>query len=396
MSTSATPEDHVAATSTVGSIQTSDLLDALQSLGADRAALCRRAGLRPGDLADPDARIPSSRVLQLFHEAARRLRDPHVGLHAGARVQTRGALFYLILSSAHLGEGLRRCARYARVALDTQDVLVGLGGDTVSLTVDPGDPTLAASRHLCDYIMGAVLGTLRRAVPHFRPNELDLVHDRFGAPGEAERLFGCPVRFGRRRNALRFPAAALRSVPAAANTVVAQQLEKYAASVLSRLDSGGLEDRVDSLVRRMLVEGLRPDRSQVAHRLHMSARTLHRRLRDAGTSFNEVRDRVRVETARALLADTSLKVEAVGQSVGYSQAAAFSKAFRRWVGDSPARYRERCAGKTRAALAPAHDPGARPRGRPGFAGHGGSRRRRNRPSRRLRHRPARAGSASSS
>jgi AraC-like DNA-binding protein len=71
----------------------------------------------------------------------------------------------------------------------------------------------------------------------------------------------------------------------------------------------------------------------------MSERTLQRRLREEGTSFKAVRDRVREETSRALLSNASLKVEAVGRSVGFSEGSAFSKAFTRWAGRSPARFR---------------------------------------------------------
>src|SRR5262245_64956931 len=106
--------------STVGSIHVSDLLDALKALGADATALGASVGLTRKSLRDPEARIPSDRLLALFERAGRRLRDPLVGLHAGERVRTRGPLFYLLLSSSRLDEGLRSLARFARVALDTQ------------------------------------------------------------------------------------------------------------------------------------------------------------------------------------------------------------------------------------------------------------------------------------
>src|SRR6185503_2327769 len=79
----------------------------------------------------------------------------------------------------------------------------------------------------------------------------------------------------------------------------------------------------------------------VARHLNMSARTLKRRLRLEGTTFKVVRDRVRSETAEALLSNQSLKIGAVAQSVGFVETASFTRAFSRWSGSSPARYRER-------------------------------------------------------
>ena len=325
--------------STVGSIQATVLLDALAALGADVKALRAGAGIGEKDLKDPEARIPSARFLKLLERAAWQLRDPLVGLHAGASAQVRGPLFYLLLSSASLGEGLRKFARFARVTLDTGEFRIGRGDGVVSLTVEPGDPAIAQSRHASDYIMGAVLGGLRRAVPGFRPLGVDLIHDRSASRDEAERTFGCPVRFGAPRNVLRFPDAALRSAPGAANPAVAEQVVRYTESLMSRLASDTVADHAAAAVRRLLVEGRRPDRPMVARRLHMSERTLQRRLEEEGTSFKAVRDRVREETARALLSNASLKVEAVGRSVGFAEGSAFSKAFTRWAGRSPARFR---------------------------------------------------------
>jgi len=91
--------DQVSQGSTVGSIQATDLLEALRALGADSTALCARVGLTEDTLRDPAARVPSSLLLALLERAGRQLRDPLIGLHAGARIQSRGPLFYLLLSA---------------------------------------------------------------------------------------------------------------------------------------------------------------------------------------------------------------------------------------------------------------------------------------------------------
>jgi AraC-like DNA-binding protein len=333
-------EDRMPRSSTVGSIHVSDLLDALRSLGADADALRAGVGLTGALLANPDARIPSSILLTLFERAARRLRDPLVGLHAGERVHTRGPLFYLLLSSPRFDEGLRTLARFARVALDTQEIRVTIGADIVNLTIDPGDPAIGGSHHAVDYMMGAILGSIRRAVPGIRPIGVDLTHAPVGGQHEAERAFGCQVRFARRHNTLRFPVSALRSAPAAANRAIAEQIRKYAAALLARVVSDRVEDLAADVIRTLLVDGIRPDRLIVARRLNMSERTLKRRLGQEKTTFKLVRDRVRAETAEALLSNQSLKIGAVAQCVGFAETASFTRAFSRWSGFSPARYRE--------------------------------------------------------
>jgi AraC-like DNA-binding protein len=334
--------------STVGSIHVTDLLDALKALGADPAALSASVGLTERSLRDPDARVPSSRLLGLFERAERRLRDPSIGLHAGERVRTRGPLFYLLLSSPRFSEGLRSVARFARVALDTQQFRIAISGEVVSLTVEPGDPAIEKSHHAVDYLMGAILGSIRRAVPGIRPIGVDLTHRQVGTQEEAERAFGCPVRFGCRRNVLRFPASALGGAPAASNAAVAEQINKYAVALLARITSNRVQDLTADVIRTLLVDGIRPDRFLVARRLNMSERTLKRRLEQEATTFKAVRDRVRSETAEALLSNRSLKIGAVAQSVGFAETASFTRAFSRWSGSSPARYRERLRARSGA------------------------------------------------
>ena len=331
--------------STIGCINASDLLEALQRLGADRRRLLAAAGLAPSDLENPDGRVPSSRMLGLFQEAARRLQDPLVGLHAAERVYTRGPLFYLLLSTPRFGEALQLLERFARVSLDTQRIGIAVEGEEVSLTIDPGDPAVRASYHAVDYIVGAILGSVRRAVSGLRPTGVDLAHRLVGERAEWERAFGCPVRFDARRNVLRFPAAALERAPVAANRAIAEQIKRYNAALLARVASDRVGDRTADVVRMLLLDGLRADRGLVARRLGMSERTLKRRLREERTTFKALRDGVRVETARALLMNRDLKVEAVARSVGFNGTPAFSKAFLRWSGCSPARYRERLARK---------------------------------------------------
>jgi AraC-like DNA-binding protein len=341
--------------STVGCINASDLVDALHALGADRRRLLAAAGLAAADLEDPDGRLPSSRLLALLREAAKRLGDPLVGLHAAEKVRTRGPLFYLLLSTPRFGEALHLLERFARVSLDTQRIEMSVSEGEVSLSIDPGDPSVRADHQAVDYIVGAILGSVRRAVPGFKPSGVELAHRLVGERGEWERALGCPVRFEARRSVLRFPAAALERAPVAANRAVAAQIKRYNAALLARVTSEKIGDRTADVVRMLLLDGLRVDRTLVARRLGMSERTLKRRLNQEGTTFKTLRDGVRVETAQALLMNRELKVEAVARSIGFNGTAAFSKAFVRWSGCSPVRYRDRLT--HRGAVRRARPPG---------------------------------------
>lgn len=329
--------------STAGRTQVVDLLEALRGLGADAAGLARSAGIATEPLEDSDTRVPGACLVRLFELAAEALDDPLVGLHAGARVETRGPLFYLLLSTPRLADGLRLFAQFARVPLSTQRMVVQQRGADVELTVDPGDPLLTGSHHAVDYLLGANLSALRRAIPGFRLLAVEVAHAELGPPGEAARIFGCPVSFDCARNALCFPESTLAGVPAAANAAIAEEIRKYTAAIFQQVTASSAADRVADAIRAMLIAGLPADRAAVARRLHVSERTLQRQLELEATRFKIVRDRVRGELSRALLSNRTLKVETIALSLGFAEVASFSKAFSRWSGDSPSRYRERLA-----------------------------------------------------
>ena len=327
--------------STVGSIQVADLLEALRELGADTASLAAEVGLTVPSTDDARVRIPSSRLIPLLELAERRMNDPLVGLHAGACAVTRGPLFYLLLSSPSVSEGIRLFTRFAAVPLDTQKMHVSVRDGIVELTIDPGDPAIERNHHAVDYIVGANLSSLRRAIPDFRLLGITLTHAEVGKPGEAERIFGCPVRFRGRRNLMRFPDSALRSVSAAANPAIAEQIRTFTASLFDQIAASSTKDRALDTIRVLISAGVPVSRSAVAKSLHMSERTLQRQLEQESTTFKMLHDTVRSALSQALLANRALKVESIAQSVGFAEAASFSRAFARWSGGSPTDYREK-------------------------------------------------------
>jgi len=285
-------------------------------------------------------RVPSAQIVALFGAAEHWLRDPVVGLHAGACAEARNLLSYLFMASPRVADGIENYVRF--IALDAGGAHYDLirRSDTASVIVDFIDPRLNESHHTIDYLLGVNLKGLRRAFPDFRLCEVHLCHAEQGERGETTRIFGCPVRFRRRENALVFPARELEAVPRPANPALAEQLEKFAAALLTRLRSAAsFQDHVAAAARTLLATGFRTDAATAAERLHVSERTLQRRLEEEGMTFKSVRDGVLLEVAQALLSNPALKVQAVALNLGFAETAAFSKAFSRWAGCSPARYR---------------------------------------------------------
>lgn len=288
------------------------------------------------------ARVPVRFALESFAQAERQLGDALVGLHAGVHVKPRGALVHLILSSASLGQGLASLVRFGRLLIDAMQLRFEAHASAPALEFRFDDPTLAAHRQLVDYCLRATCSVLRAAIgPEFALQAVDFAHDATRVEREEyRRVFACPVRFRRCRDALVFESAQLAHAPQVANPLVAEQMEKLAVALTAELRRGlGWRERVGARVRTTLVAGRRAERGAIAQQLGVSVATLIRRLAGEQTSFKDVRDGVVWDLALALLGNPALKLEAIALSVGFGDLAAFSKAFKRRMGTSPAHYR---------------------------------------------------------
>jgi AraC-like DNA-binding protein len=337
---------------TMGGVNVLDLLKALERVRVQPAPLCRAVGLDVASLEDPNARVSTGLVTRLLALAEQRARDPWIGLHAGERAEPRGPLFYMMLSSPRVVEGLRRAQRFSGLVIDTARLTARTERELVSVTFATGDPVFSGSRHAMEYLLMASVSAMRYAVgADFRLREVHFRHGRAGRLDEAERAFGCPVYFGEADDRHVFPLSTLWAVPRFPNRAIAEQIEKFAAALSARIAARTtVSERAEQAARALLASGVRAGSASIAGKLGMTSRTLQRKLGEEGTHFRAVRDAILWEAVEVLLSNPSLKIEAIALSVGFSDVAAFSKAFRRWKGYPPARYRETLASSRGARL----------------------------------------------
>jgi AraC-like DNA-binding protein len=149
-----------------------------------------------------------------------------------------------------------------------------------------------------------------------------------------------PTAFSAARAAVLFDEAALDRASQRADPLVAELLAKNAAAILAAQPSPlpSVQSEVNDTIVRLLPRGL-PGMNAVARELGKSARTLRRRLADEGLTFERVRDAALSAIAKDRLRDTRLSLEEVAYLVGFSEVSAFRRAFRRWTGMTPGRYR---------------------------------------------------------
>jgi AraC-like DNA-binding protein len=328
---------------TVGSAELRALVDGIAALGIDPAALQRGIDLSPSVLGDPEARVPESTLLGLWLAAEaqwERRGEELLGLHAGSKVPPGAfeVLDYLAATGPTIGAGFRRLADFARIANT---------GLTYAID-DAGDPVVVSMRHpyafeilppsFVEYLWVLIVARFREHLdPRFRP-ALRLRHAPQGSLATYRQILG-DVTFNADRMELRVPRAQWDAPNPRRDTGLSQVLERHARDLLAKLPN--THDPLASC-RAALLEGLRAGDASVettAARTHMSVRTLQRLLADRGTSYKALLDEMRGALARTLLASTDRTLLEIAYLLGYSDASAFNRAFRRWTSTTPLEYR---------------------------------------------------------
>jgi AraC-like DNA-binding protein len=319
----------------------------LRALGLDVEAVLVAAGARPEEWSPGDGRVPHDLALAVWREAVRASGDDAFGLHAaeGLAPGAFDVLDYAIRSSATLAEGLARLERYHRILHDAARVRVDLVGDDVAVTHLPLAAAPALPRHVAEFIVGAWTVVARQATGvELAPREVTFRHDAPTDLAPHRRLFRAPIRFGAPANSIRLPSEHLRAPLLRSDPGLCALLERQVADALERLPrAGALAERVRAVVADQLSTGV-PSGAAVARRLHMSPRTLQRHLRGDGTNLRALVEALRRDLATRYLADRRVAIAEVAFLLGFSEASAFHRAFKRWTGSTPHVYRKRSEG----------------------------------------------------
>ncbi len=329
---------------TISGSWTQLVLRGLEALGLDGRALCRACRLSYAELMDPDARIPRDYAGRLWREATKRSPDPLLGLHAAEHtpVGANNLLVHMVLGSRTFLEGLRLVLPYQRVLAHGQVATLQERGGEAVIGFSRVDGDLPITRHETEFVAGAFmrLGTfaLRGAW------RLRAVLFEYAVPRDAteyERVFRCPVHFAERENALVVPWSVMtRRLPHHCAEAV-RALEAAASEQVRRLTAPTVAGDVRSRVLARL-RARRPVGAvdTIAAEMHVSSRTLQRRLGIEQTSFSRVVEEARRDLAVELL-DGDAPLDRVARAVGFLGTSALVRAFKRWTGQTPSAHRAR-------------------------------------------------------
>jgi AraC-like DNA-binding protein len=325
----------VAVTSTLAMVRTAE------ARGFPTADLLASAGLSREVLEDPDARIPGDAAFRLWQALIERTGDAALQLAAPTQLPFGAyrVIDYLVGASATVGEGVTRFAQFFRLIADAISLTVEEepGGQRLCLRTVAGGAVPAV---YVDYVFAALVGRIRMRIrPELQLRGVELRRSRPEDPRPYEACFQAPVRFGAERDRVCFAPAEWGAPIAGADEALARVLEEHARVLEARLPEAPTD--FISEVRISILSTLpdSADEDHVARDLHMSTRTLQRNLSSAGTTFRAVLDSVRSGLAESYLADTEVSIPEVAFLLGFSEQSSFHRAFQRWTGRPPGRWR---------------------------------------------------------
>lgn len=285
----------------------------------------------------------------LLSDAAEMLGDPLFGLHC-AQAMPRGGygLLEFALRSAPTGRrAIEQLAEYGPLINPLVRWTLEVDGDEVALH-HRAPRKGGVGRHGNMFTVARILAISREMLgPQLRPTRAWFAHEEKSCPPQLRDYLGTDdLSFGASSSGIAFRADALERTPEGSDPELNRALEAHASALLAQ--SG--DDEVYERTRRALIELLPRGEASItrtAKRLHLTPRTLQRRLTGEGAAFTRLVTEVRKDQAKRHLARGDAPLSEIAAAVGYSDTAAFVRAFRRWTGTTPGRFREkqRAAGR---------------------------------------------------
>ena len=311
----------------------------VSGLGADPDALLAEVGLSRTYFQDPENSLTFRTIGRLFRRAIDTTGCNHVGLLMGQQttMSFMGPVGFLMRSSPTVGDAWREFTTHLGVHDRGAIAAIEAGPRVATISYALQVPDVEAVEQIYSLAIAIGNNMMREMCGNdWRAEEIQLSFDS-REPGVFRQAFRAPVRFNAERSALVISTASLAQRLRTADPLLHRMMSDRIQSLAARGPASLLDEARKQLATMVLL----PDctAAALANRLGLSERTLFRRLAEKGATFQSLRDEACRNTAYELLAHTERRALDVATILGYSDAAAFTRAFRRWSGTTPAAWR---------------------------------------------------------
>ena len=312
----------------------------LDEFGVHPHEVLAAAGIDPRVFRNPDNLIPFESRLRLLNVCARRTRCSHFGLLLGQRttLHSFGLIGFMALNSPDVGSALNGLIRFLHLHVQGSAVTLEIGDEMAFMGYGVYQASSESVTQLVEAGVAASFNALREwCGSEWQPVEVCFSHRKPSVWSPFQKIFNAPVRFDAEKNGIYFPAHWLKQRVRIADP----ELLRLLRIQIDELERSHGDDFLEQ-VRRMVhvsIPAQNCSAGQVARLFSIHSRTLHRYLRAYGTSFREIKDQCSFDIARQMLENSDTDLYDIAVLLGYSDRRAFSRAFRKWSGTTPTRWR---------------------------------------------------------
>ena len=314
----------------------------LNSLKVDIDLFLRSLDIDPLSVKSPDIRLPIETYLRIQDGAAEFVHDPYLGLHMGefAEAGSWSILGYMMMNCKTLGEAFEKSGRYHRIIGNLIEGKVELKINKIKILLATPAHAPKMSRHCYELTISSSVRMMRTLTGvQINPREVTFIYPVPESTAEYERIFCCPVLFGRKENTFTIDWGVVNTPVLMANPDLLDYFEKYAQNFLAGMER---QKEYTQAVTKIILSHLDDETlsiEKVARAMAVSVRTLQKRLEGEGVVFSDLLKDVRERLAKKYLCE-NYSVEQITYLLGFSEPSVFRKAFKKWSGVTPKEYRD--------------------------------------------------------
>lgn len=329
------------------------LLKYIEKAGFDPVEICGNLGIDISLLMADAERVSDKLFRSIWDEALQLTHDQNFGLHFGKEIAYNypggHVLFTAMVNCPTVSDALERFIRYN--TLMVQNVIqpkMEMHHDHVHISWDILNRKVKIERHISEALLSSYMYMFR----HVTDDNLNLVEVRFKHPKpidtrEHQQIFNAPLLFEKPANELVIEKGVLKIPILLANPQLLETLDDFAQKLLDKLTiSNTWSDRVIKLLSNLLIRGEETGIEIIANELATSVRNLQIKLKEEGSTYRELIDKVRKEIALSYLREkkeSGVTICDIAFLLGFSEQSAFNHAFKRWTGSTPRKYSRKMA-----------------------------------------------------
>lgn len=327
--------------STIGTVA-SLIYKALLDYEVEPESLFTKAGIELNQLCDPNTRFSMHRLQKLWQLAVEATGDETFGLVAASQMQpaTLHGLGFAWLASDTLHDALKRLVRYARLLNSHAKIELIENGDSLELTLHKPHPAVKLVAASVDVALGVFLRMCRlTAMEHIHPEAVYMARPEPADTAAFDVFFQAPLYYNSESSKLVFNRKAMDGMLPMSNPELARVNDETVIKYLARFDKSSIILKVRAQIIEKLPAGV-AEQVNIADALHLSLRSMQRKLKEKNTSYRRLLEDTRKDLALQYIKERHHSISEITYMLGFSEPSNFTRAFKRWTGYAPVDYRE--------------------------------------------------------